>query len=268
MTVEREKLELPAGHDGAAWHYRYVGQHFPRHTHAELEMNLVLRGRAAYLLDDRKYELHRNSLVWLFPSQRHILLEQSSDHEMWIFVWRPQLVRKVGPSVLRQHTPKGNFLKQIGESLARRLNTLFAEVESAQPDVSRFNTGLAYALLTAWAAFQDTGTDEVGTEVHPAVESAARLLRNDPTLSVESVAKRAGLSASRLSRLFHEQTGVALVDYRNRQRLDHFLALFGNGLRRTMTEAALEAGFGSYPQFHRVFTRLKGCSPAEYRRKL
>jgi AraC-like DNA-binding protein len=32
-----------------------------------------------------------------------------------------------------------------------------------------------------------------------------------------------------------------------------------------MLAAALEAGFGSYPQFHRIFRRVMGCSPGEYR---
>lgn len=34
-----------------------------------------------------------------------------------------------------------------------------------------------------------------------------------------------------------------------------------------MLEAALAAGFGSYPQFHRVFKRVVGCSPVDYRRR-
>jgi transcriptional regulator GlxA family with amidase domain len=40
------------------------------------------------------------------------------------------------------------------------------------------------------------------------------------------------------------------------------------GQRMTMITAALEAGFGSYPQFYRVFTRLTGQSPNTYRRRL
>jgi hypothetical protein len=61
--------------------------------------------------------------------------------------------------------------------------------------------------------------------------------------------------------LFKQQTGVALVDFRNRQRVEKFLAIYRTGQRTTMLDAALEAGFGSYPQFHRVFKRVMGCSP-------
>jgi AraC-like DNA-binding protein len=33
-------------------------------------------------------------------------------------------------------------------------------------------------------------------------------------------------------------------------------------------EAALEAGFGSYAQFHRVFCRLMKTNPAQYRKQI
>ena len=100
-------------------------------------------------------------------------------------------------------------------------------------------------------------------------ERAARLLRDeaDP-LPLDQVAARVGLSASRLSRLFHQQTGVTLVDFRNRQRIQRFLRLYGRGRRVSISQAALDAGFGSYPQFHRVFKQQMGCSPADYRRRL
>jgi transcriptional regulator GlxA family with amidase domain len=84
---------------------------------------------------------------------------------------------------------------------------------------------------------------------------------------LDELARRAGLSSHRLSRLFKQQTGVALVDFRNRQRVEKFLELYGTGQRRTMLDAALEAGFGSYAQFHRVFKRVRGGSPIEHRRK-
>jgi AraC-like DNA-binding protein len=104
--------------------------------------------------------------------------------------------------------------------------------------------------------------------VHPAVEKAARLIRHESNLlSLDELAARAGLSAHRLSRLFKQQTGVAMVDFRNRQRVEKYLQIYGTGQRRTMLDAALEAGFGSYAQFHRVFKRVTGRSPGEQRRK-
>jgi AraC-like DNA-binding protein len=85
-------------------------------------------------------------------------------------------------------------------------------------------------------------------------------------MSLPELARRSFLSASRLSRLFKQQTGVSLATYRNRQRLDRFLACYDGRGTRTLLDAALEAGFGSYAQFHRVFKALTGRRPSQHRR--
>jgi len=109
----KEVLPLPPEHNGAVWQYRNSGRRFPVHHHAELEINLVLRGTAMYLLNDRRYEISRHTLIWLFPAQEHVLLEQSPDYEMWIMVWRPILVRRLcattDTKLLRQSNPVGDF---------------------------------------------------------------------------------------------------------------------------------------------------------------
>jgi AraC-like DNA-binding protein len=68
-----------------------------------------------------------------------------------------------------------------------------------------------------------------------------------------------------LSRIFKEQTGVSISRFRNQQRLQRFLRLYGKGRRTTALAAALEAGFGSYAQFYRVFREQTGRSPSALR---
>ena len=258
--------------DGRLWIHRYAPEARHAHRHAEIEINLVRAGRAAYLLGDRRYDLARHSLVWLFPGQDHILLDESPDLTMWIGVFTPRLLARVCTTTetqtLREDDPPGRFCRRLADERCARLETLFAEVEQSTPEPARFNAGLGYALLSAWDAFRAAEEPAAGPDVHPAVERAARMLRDeaDP-LSVEQIGARVGLSASRLSRLFHQQTGVALVDFRNRQRLQRFLRMYGPGKGLSMLEAALDAGFGSYPQFHRVFRSQMGCGPAEYWRR-
>lgn len=271
FVAMRQRLQLPADLDGDLWHYRQQGRANAMHHHAELEFNLVTQGRGLYLLANRKYQVRRGDLLWLFPAQEHVLIEQSPDFEMWIGVTKPKAIRRIttDPSakVLRQSNPAGEYCRRLSLPAFARLATLVAEVSAAREQAGLFNSGLSYALLAAWECFEHAAEVPIH-DVHPAVERAARHIRDrDNTLGLAELARHAGLSAPRLSRLFKQQTGVALVDFRNRQRVEKFLALYGNGQRLKMLDAALEAGFGSYPQFHRVFKRVLGCSPGEYRRK-
>jgi AraC-like DNA-binding protein len=266
----RQRLDLPKEMNGNLWHYRNLGRTHAMHRHAELEFNLVTQGRGLYLLENRKYEIRRGDLLWLFPAQEHVLIEQTLDFEMWIGVVKPQAVRQAAidakARILRQSNPAGDYCRRLSHMDLSRLETMFAEIVAAPNETGLFNAGLNYALLSVWQQFQCAVAVPV-QDVHPAVERAARVLRNESTaLNLNELARRSGLSAHRLSRLFKKQTGVALADFRNRQRMEKFLQLYGAGQRRTMLDAALESGFGSYAQFHRVFKKMTGRSPGEHRR--
>jgi transcriptional regulator GlxA family with amidase domain len=142
-----------------------------------------------------------------------------------------------------------------------------SELAAADENPALLNAGLGYSVLEAWRSFA-RASDVPVEDIHPAVERAVKLIREDKASdSLIELANQAGLSAARLSRLFKQQTGFAVVEFRNRKRIERFLDIYGTGQRQTMLDAALEAGFGSYPQFHRIFTRIMGCSPASYRRR-
>jgi AraC-like DNA-binding protein len=265
----RQQLHLPRQWDGNLWHYRNQGRTHALHHHAELEFNLVTQGTGLYLLANRKYRIRRGDLLWLFPAQEHVLVEQTLDFEMWIGVFKPRLVQQIATDadakLLREANPIGEYCRRLAREGLVQLEELFAEIAGTRDRTGLFNAGLSYALLKAWQHFAHAADVPVH-DVHPAVEKAAHLIRDHTTtLRLNELARRAGLSPARLSRLFKQQTGVALVDFRNRQRIERFLQLYGAGQRLTMLNAALEAGFGSYPQFHRVFKRVLGCSPGKYR---
>ncbi len=95
------------------------------------------------------------------------------------------------------------------------------------------------------------------------VISVVHALHQDPSLSGRELAKRFAVSASKLTHAFKEEMGVSLVEYKNRLRLERFLTLVAPGGGNLM-QAALDAGFGSYAQFHRVFRELLGATPREY----
>ena len=164
--------------------------------------------------------------------------------------------------------PPGNIAAGCRNPLWRGWKNCLRKLSPRTEQPGLFNAGLAWAFLSAWRQFAQAADVPV-RDVHPAVEKAARLIRDeDIALKLDELARRAGLSPHRLSRLFKQQTGIALVDFRNRQRMEKFLQLYGTGQRRTMLDAALEAGFGSYPQFHRVFKRMTGHSPRSHQRQV
>jgi AraC-like DNA-binding protein len=266
-----EDLGLQEGLDG--WVVQHAaGDLRPRpHRHAELELNLVVRGTASYLLGDRRYDLTAGTLLWLFPHQEHVLVDESADHALWWAVFRPALVARSATASharpLLERDPAGRWSRRIDPRATQRLAALFDEVQDAAGvDDAVVNAGLAYLLASAWRAFLDSHEIVGGHRVHPAVDAVARLLQADPEAGdLAELARRAGLSPSHLSRLFSAQMGLSVSRFRNQQRLHRFMSLFGDGRSTTALAAAHAAGFGSYAQFHRVFRRETGRTPSDLR---
>jgi AraC-like DNA-binding protein len=98
---------------------------------------------------------------------------------------------------------------------------------------------------------------------HPIVRNVTRLLARDPTLSCEALAKQLHISAGWLARTFKREACTSVVEHRNELRLARFLER-ANGDADNLAGAALDAGFGSYAQFHRVFRARFGQSPRQY----
>ena len=270
-----QRLKLPSNLEGKAWRYANPAGANRRHHHAELELNLVTRGTGTYILGNRHYEIRRGDLLWLFPSQEHVLIEQTPDFEMWIVVFRRRLILRSATDAaalpLQQRSFDGDACRRLRQPDLTRFEELFEQLVQAASEPGLLNAGLAYALLNAWTCFERSG-EVPARSLHPAVERTARLLLNDDSsYSLTQLASRANLSPSRLSRIFKQQTGLSIVEFRNRQRVQRFLELYGRerdaGRRSTLLDAALHAGFGSYPQFHRVFRQVTGCSPAQYQRR-
>jgi AraC-like DNA-binding protein len=264
-------LGVRTGLDGRVMRHKMGEVRPSAHRHAELEVNLVLRGTASYLLGERRYALTPGTLTWLFPGQDHVLVDESSDHELWWAVFRPSLVAQVATSrparQLQEQDPIGQFSRRLESGRVRRLGALFHDVQQAETvDDLLFNTGLAYLLSLAWQAFLDSDDVVEGVDLHPAVETVARMLQVDPNAGdLARLARTAHLSPSHLSRIFKDQTGVSISRFRNQQRLQRFLLLYGRGRRTTALAAALDAGFGSYAQFYRIFREQAGRSPSALR---
>jgi AraC-like DNA-binding protein len=87
---------------------------------------------------------------------------------------------------------------------------------------------------------------------------------SDEELSLIKVAKSVNISANHLSEKFKHVTGINFVDYVARTRFDKARELLADGDLR-VSEIAFEVGFQSLSQFNRVFKKLSGKSPTEFR---
>lgn len=82
-------------------------------------------------------------------------------------------------------------------------------------------------------------------------------------ISLNSIANHVHTSASYLSRVFKEDTGIGVVEYLNKIRVEHAKQLIRSGVK--LNELYMCSGFNSDTYFYMVFKSITGKTPKEFR---
>jgi AraC-like DNA-binding protein len=290
-----QDLKIAPGYDGFLFLAESV-RNLPilqPHHHVELELNLVTEGQITYVIEGRRVTFGQREMLWIFPSQEHQLVDRTPDAAYFVAVFTPSMIRRNcrGPryrdlrkksspeeKILHRELPPGEFAetRQAMEALLvdgidpdllnREAGFGLSEGFSFRHhDPDWLNAGLHHLLLHSWRLQQGHQSRLQPVTLHPAVRKALRRV-NDPGCLEESgreTARHCGVSPAYLSRMFHRQIGVPLTRYRNSVRLGRFWEAYRAGGSNNFLEAVYAAGFGSYPQFFRVFTEAYGKGPRE-----
>lgn len=84
-------------------------------------------------------------------------------------------------------------------------------------------------------------------------------------LTLVNVAQKVGITAGYLSTLFSQKVDKGFVDYLNELRIDHACTYLQQDYLKTY-EIAYKVGFNDEKYFSKVFKKIIGQSPSEYRK--
>ncbi len=110
---------------------------------------------------------------------------------------------------------------------------------------------------------------EFTIEQFPVVETVKKIIMSNQNkdLSVQEIAKKAGVSAYYMMHLFKKVTGTTLTEYKNSLKIACAKKQLVNS-KKSIAEIAQECGFGSSSYFAKVFMQSEHVSPSDYRRLL
>lgn len=102
----------------------------------------------------------------------------------------------------------------------------------------------------------------------PSVGQALGLLHREPShpWTISSLARRVGLSRTRLAERFRHFLGEPPMSYLTRWRLKLGAEIL-QSTQKSIVEVAMEVGYSSEAAFNRAFKREFECPPAQFRRK-
>ncbi|MBN2004908.1 MAG: substrate-binding domain-containing protein [Anaerolineae bacterium] len=234
-------------------------------------------GKTILIVDDEPFILQMHARMVKLWSPEIQVLEAKSGQEA-LALMRETVPDLVLLDLMMPEVDGFDVLEAMREASSTRdvpVVVVTAQVLS-QDDMARLNRGVASVLQKELFS-----VPEMLTHIAEALErrrvmptpsqSLARKAMgyvhehyDEESLSLESVAGRLGVCKEYLARSFREETGVTLVTYLNRYRVERAKALLrGNPMR--IVDVALEVGFSSSAYFSRVFRQEVGQSPQEYR---
>ena len=134
----------------------------------------------------------------------------------------------------------------------------------AKPENLRFFPSVEAAMMAGFRPCKRCRPTECNPRVARLVEIARHIEAHaDEPLTLASLAAIAGLSASRLQRLFKEAFGVSPKAYQDAVRMRRFKQSLKEG--DGVTEAIFSSGFGSISRVYGEATRNIGMTPKAYR---
>jgi AraC family transcriptional regulator len=238
-------------------HAPYVSM--PRHSHSDPYFSVILRGSYTETTRIRTREGRPSTIIFHPAGETHsfrahadeVLCLSVSLGESWAEKVRPLAEPfKIGAAF------RGGRLYQLGVRLYRELNK-----EDAASSIAI--EGLVLEIVAeASRQVEPAGRRSVPRWLTQVRETLNREYMEPPCL--DDLAKQAGVHAAHLARAFRSHFGCTVGDYVRQLRVEHARTQMST-TAAPLVEIAADAGFSDQAHFTRIFKRLTGMTPGQFR---
>jgi AraC-like DNA-binding protein len=250
-----------------------------RHLHQGLEIGTIVSGRSSMFINEKAYVLSAGDSYYLngiFPHGHEPLKDCKLDI-IYMHLKAESVI--MCPPPRNDMTLLEPFLisPDITEPVIRKNRELHEKIRASLQCQDQGGP-LAHAKVWANTLFVLVAVSET---FYGKMTDMERLGRNNiylskalyyihrhyrEPISVHDMAKACGLSLSHFSHLFSKILQVSPVVYRNKLRIASALEKIMT-TQEKITAIALDSGFDSLSQFHELFRKTTGLSPAAFRKK-
>lgn len=248
------------------------------HFHSEYEIYYLFSGERNYFIKDRPYHILPGDLVLIGTNEVHktSYVDGFANHERVVVYYEPEYFsasseeyRELLLSVFSQGYPLLRLNLQERLQVEGLLLSMLKELVEQPPGYGLHVRHMAGELLLfAARAVQrrDAIPAEEPTPMEQKMTDIVRFINahyQEP-LDLDGLSARFYISKSHLSRVFKETTGFGFTEYVNITRIREAQRL----LRETelsITEVSDQTGFDNFSHFGKMFKRLTGMAPRDYR---
>jgi AraC-like DNA-binding protein len=230
---------------------------------SEWVFHYVVEGRWVFELESRCYDISPGDMVLIPPWLLHVVRPVGGDKQVqWV----------VHFDLLNGPVPFGSFPYVVSSSAGdrRKIRLLFQMLnETTKRGNDTFHGSITAALIGVYKSCIDS-VKAARPRVMPnwgALEQAIRHIQDHyrkKGLQLSEVSRSAGLTPHYLCRVFKQCFGVSAMHYLTTYRIQKAEGLLLN-TALNCSEIAEAVGFESVHTLSKVFRKIKGSSPMNYR---
>lgn len=239
------------------------------HTRNYYLIHYIVKGEGYYEVENKQYPVCAGQLFIIYPDE--IVKYYSPEIEKtWSFCWMG-IDGKLARTYLEQAGFRHEkYLYHLGnESFLSHVMKCLAYIEHCHDNPSQLKLN---AYLLACLSDIELKKDEKSTQkLKPVgqVDKAVTYIEYNymNAITTSDVAKYLSLERSYFYRIFKKYTGKSPEQYIMNYRIKKSLDLISLG-RYTFTEISLSVGIGDVYYFSKLFKRVMGCTPSQYRKSV
>ena len=281
MTPDLEVVQIGQGQSFTAWEHGYPFHTVRWHFHPELEVHLVVATQGRYYIGDFIGEFAPGNLVLTGPNLPHNWVSHVAEGETVplrsrVLQFPEDLLVRIAETFPDTGGFSGLFaLSRRGslfsDACSRHCAPILAELVQAR---GPRRASLFLDLLANLAA--DSGARALASDAYlpdpsgfmtAGVNKALAYINANLTedFTESDLAGTAGMTPSAFSRSFRRHTGMGVVEYINRLRINLACQMLMNDAEKSVTDICYAVGFNNLSNFNRQFLRRKGMPPSRFR---
>lgn len=253
---------------------------FASHLHKQVELIIVLEGSLTITTDSKPHKLNAGQGIIVFPNRLHSLYTDTTiGSNILLCIFEPDFCphyRKYFQSYVPDRSNfELNALSVHSRLAAEQLLALTQTFDRKEP-IPAYISSLAEGYLSLLLADlflpassnpfhlqHQNGGEDLELEQRVLIYLDEHFTEE---LSLEHLSKEFGISRFQLSRLFSEKLHTGFPSYVTSKRLEYARELLSS-TDESVTNIALDAGFGSSRSFFREFKNAYQMTPNEFRRQ-
>ena len=261
----------------------YDSNSFMWHGHPEIEITYVKEGSMHYRINNRSFHLKEGDIIFCNSNALHSgEMENQEDCSYIPITFDPKLIygffqstictRYVDPVIqnLAVCAVHIDYSEKWHETFRDRMLEVIS-LDKKKPDFYELDISirmqLLWRLLVEHLPHQPVSTTSDFTEYERIRRILSYIEQNYMNqITLDDISEHIHLCESECTRLFKRHMNTTLFSFLQEYRIERSLEYLNT--KESISSIAEKTGFSDSNYYSKVFSKIKGCSPREYRKNL